>query len=169
MMARIASLSWAWLPVLLWMALIFSLSSRSDLPVRTNPQTGETIRTTFTLAKIGHVVEYGTLGLLLLRALMSSAGGLQVQFITAAVATVLMAALFGAMDEFRQSQVPNREPRLTDIALDTVSALGACLVVAGWRRVRRAGQTASSPQSDTLRLSARTGARPSTRTSESEP
>lgn len=137
MIARLGRLLWAWAPVLLWMALILSLSSRSDLPIRTNPQTGETIRTTFTLAKLAHVFEYSVLALLLLRALMTEAGGLRLSLKQANIVTVLASAVFGGLDELRQSLVPNREPRLTDVALDTVSALAACLAVAGLFWLRR--------------------------------
>ena len=130
MIGRLGWLAWAWLPVLLWMTMILSLSGQSDLPIRTNPQTGETIRSTFTLAKMAHVVEYSVLALLLLRALMSQAGGLRLSLVPAVITTVACAAVFGGLDEFRQSLVPNREPRLTDVVLDTVSALGASLTVA---------------------------------------
>ena len=118
------------------MFLILWMSSRSDLPVRTNPQTGETIKTTFTLAKIAHVVEYSVLALLLLRALMSPLGGARLAFKTAAICTVVTCGLFGGLDELRQSLVPNREPRLFDVALDTASALAACLVTGVWLRSR---------------------------------
>jgi VanZ family protein len=127
----------AWLPILLWMAVILALSSRSDLPIRTNPQTGETIKTTFTLAKLAHVFEYSMLALLLLRALMTQAGGLRLSLVPSVVVTVLVAAFFGALDEYRQSLVPNREPRLADIALDTASALAACLCVSAYFRFLR--------------------------------
>ena len=136
-MQRLARLCWAWLPVLAWMALILWMSGRSDLPVRTNPQTGETIKTTFTLAKIAHVVEYGVLALLLLRATTGQHGGLRLAFRTAAIGTVLICGLFGGLDEFQQSLVPNREPRLLDIAIDTLSALAVCLVIGGWLRFKQ--------------------------------
>src|SRR4051794_32126046 len=110
MTGRVGRFLWAWLPVVLWMALILSLSGRSDLPIRTNPQTGETIKTTFTLAKLAHVFEYGVLALLLLRALTSRAGGLRLPLTPAVIVTVVAAALFGGVDELRQSLVPTREP-----------------------------------------------------------
>lgn len=137
MMRRIGGLLLAWLPVLFWMALIIALSSRSDLPIRTNPQTGETIKTTFTLAKLAHVFEYSVLALLLLRALMTQGGGLGLSLAPSIVATVLAAAVFGGLDEWRQSLVPNREPRLADVALDTASALAASVCVATYIRLRR--------------------------------
>jgi VanZ family protein len=81
-------------------------------------------------------VEYSVLALLLLRALMTRAGGPSLSLTPAIIVTVLAAAIFGGLDELRQSLVPNREPRLTDVALDTASALAACLAVACWLRVR---------------------------------
>lgn len=136
--SRLGRLLWAWLPVLLWMAAILWMSSRSDLPVRSNPQTGETIRTTFAAAKLAHVFEYSVLALLLMRAFVTTGGGLHLPMPAAVVVTVLGAGIFGGLDELRQSFVPTREPRLTDVALDTAAALGACLAVAGWRRYRPA-------------------------------
>jgi VanZ family protein len=127
------------------MALILSLSSQSDLPARTNPQTGETIRSTFAAAKLAHVVEYSVLGLLLFRALMLRAGGVRVTLWLAAALAIVGAGLFGCVDEVRQSFVPRREPSLADVALDTASAAAAALAAAGWLRWRSAqksnGQT----------------------------
>jgi VanZ family protein len=143
-MPRLARLLWLWLPVLVWMALILSLSSRSDLPMRTNPQTGETIRSTFAAAKLAHVVEYSVLSLLLLRALIGAGGGLRLSLVPAIVVTVLVCGVFGGLDELRQSFVPTREPRLTDIALDTASALIAALLFAAWQRLRRPKQASQS-------------------------
>jgi VanZ family protein len=134
--SRLARLLWSWLPVLVWMALILAMSSRSDLPVRHNPQTGEVIKTTFTAAKLAHVFEYSVLALLMLRALVGAGGGLRWPMPVAIAVAVMVAALFGGLDEIRQSFVPTREPRLTDVALDTASALAASLGVAGWHSYR---------------------------------
>ena len=150
-MPRIARLLWTWLPVLLWMALILWLSGRSDLPVRTNPQTGETIRTTFAAAKLAHVFEYGVLALLLLRALTGTGGGLRLPLAPAIVVAVLVAGVFGVLDELRQSLVPNREPRLTDVALDSSAALGASLLFAIWQRSRHARLAGRAVRADRLR------------------
>ena len=148
-MPRLAGRLWSWLPVLAWMALILLLSGQSDLPARTNPRTGETIRTTFAAAKLAHVVEYSILGLLLLRGLTHPTGGARLPMRTAIVAAVLASAAFGGLDELRQSFVPNREPRLSDVVLDTASALAALLAVTAWRRFRslRPASASRSPAS----------------------
>lgn len=137
-MARLGSLLrsvvWYWLPVVLWMALILSFSSRSDLPVRQDPQTGEPIRVTFTMAKVAHVVEYGGLGLLLMRAWRGSAGWPMRRVV---VVTTVAATAFGTFDEYWQSFTPTREPRVTDVVLDGASALVVGLARAAWERRRR--------------------------------
>src|SRR5215218_2877438 len=97
-----------WLPVVVWMAAILWMSGRSDLPMRTNPQTGETIKTTFAAAKLAHVFEYSVLALLMLRALVGSRGGLGLPLAVAIPVTVVVAGFFGGLDEVRQSFVPNR-------------------------------------------------------------
>ena len=151
-MSRLRTLARAWLPVLVWMAVILALSGQSDLPARQNPATGEVIRSTYTLAKLAHVVEYGVLGLLVLRARMLPRGGLGLRFARAAVWTVVAATLFGGVDELRQSLVPNREPRLGDVLIDGAGALaGVCAVgIARRVRLRRGG----------VRTSLRPGRRP---------
>jgi VanZ family protein len=120
------------------MALILSLSSQSDLPARTNPQTGETIRSTFAAAKLAHVVEYSVLGLLLLRALTVRSGGVRLTLWLAVALAIVGAGLFGCVDEVRQSFVPRREPSLADVLLDTASAAAAVLAAAWWLRWRSA-------------------------------
>ena len=135
-MSRLRAVAWTWLPVLLWIALILTLSGQSNLPARQNPATGEVIRSTYTVAKLAHVVEYGVLALLLLRATTMPRGGLGLRFGTAAISTVVAATLFGAVDELRQSLVPNREPRLGDVLIDGASALAAVCVASVARQVR---------------------------------
>lgn len=138
-MARIRPIAWYWLPVVAWAILILSLSARSDLPVRTNPATGEVVRTTYAVAKTAHVVEYSVLGALLLRAATAPSGGLALDPIRAAVWVVLAATALGGSDELRQSFAPNREPRLTDVGIDGLSAAAAVGAILLGRRLR-AGQ-----------------------------
>ncbi|MFN8523818.1 MAG: VanZ family protein [Chloroflexota bacterium] len=133
--ATARSLFLHWGPVVLWMLVIFSLSSRSDIPARTSAATGEIIRATFAMAKLVHVIEYGTLGLLLWRALTSPGGGVSLVAGRAILACALIALCYGALDEVRQSFVPGREPRVFDVGLDTLSAFLAAVTM--WRISRR--------------------------------
>jgi VanZ family protein len=135
---RGVELLWSWVPVLVWMGVILALSSRSDLRSSAPTPVMESQSVFFAISKVAHVVEYSVLGLLLLRALAGRAGGLCLPLGAAVVVAVLASGLFGALDELRQSFVPNRTPRLADIALDTGSALAATLLAAGVSRLRQA-------------------------------
>ena len=135
---RLAGLLWGWGPVLLWMAVILALSSRSDFRSAAPTPVAESQGVFFAVSKVVHVVEYGVLALLLLRALRGGGSGWCLPLGLAVVVSVLVAGLFGALDELRQSFVPNRSPRLADIALDTASALVAALLAAGVIRLRHA-------------------------------
>jgi hypothetical protein len=129
-------LAWYWLPVLVWMALILVLSGRSDLPVRSNPATGEVAGTTYWTAKAAHVLEYAVLGGLIFRAATARGGGIALAPLRVTVWVVAAATVFGMVDELRQSFVPGREPRLSDVVLDGASALGMVTVVLIRRRLR---------------------------------
>jgi hypothetical protein len=132
--ARLAPLTATWLPVLLWMVVILFLSGQSEIPPRTNPATGETVRATYTAAKLAHILEYGVLGALLLRALRSTTGGLGLAPTRGALWSVLAAAAFGAADELWQAFVPNRSPSVIDVVIDGTSALACVTVWLAWQR-----------------------------------
>ena len=76
------------------------------------------------LRKLGHVVEYGILAALWLQALRPGRG--------AAVRAVVLSALYAALDETRQSLVPNRTASPLDVAIDTAGAF----VAVAWLRGR---------------------------------
>lgn len=110
----------AWLPVLIWMGVIFSVSAQPSLP-NPAPQLGDT-----PLEIGGHFVEYGILALLLFRAL-------RIERLDPSVALLLAflgAVAYGISDEWHQSFVPNRTPSLLDVLVD---AAGAAAVLAGIR------------------------------------
>lgn len=127
-----------WLPVIVWIAVIFTFSS--DLfsaqhtgsvleyiithtigPVET--RTFEYIH--FTTRKLAHVTEYGILGLLVFRAWRREHRG---QFCAAWVRQALAIVMaVAAIDEFHQSFVPSRGSSSWDALLDT---LGAALFLA---------------------------------------
>ena len=107
---------WPWLLVLLYMALIFHLSSMSN-PL---PELTERV-----WDKALHLLEYGALAALLLFALRSS--GVAVR--RACVLTVAVASLYGASDELHQAFVPGRSCDARDWAADT---LGAALCAGAW-------------------------------------
>jgi VanZ family protein len=104
-----------WAPVVLWAALIFALSSVSDLG--TGLGTWDLV-----LRKIAHACEYAVLGALLLRALRNElpAFGLGVAY--------------AVSDEVHQHFVEGRVGAPLDVLIDSV---GVTIGVLLWRRVAR--------------------------------
>ena len=137
-MSRLRLILKYWVPVLLWLIVIFSASSdphsfaRSSrllgpllhwlFPHMTEPTRNELV----TLArKCAHLTEYAVLALLFWRALRKPFRGDTRQWSwTQALWSVLFVAVYAATDEFHQLFVPGRGASVHDVVIDTV---GACL------------------------------------------
>lgn len=100
-----------WVPALLTMAAIFSLSS---LPARSIPHFGDL---DLLIKKASHFVGYALLGISYYFALPSRLS-IGYRWIVA----LLMAVLFALSDEYHQSFVEGRTSSLTDVAIDSVGA-----------------------------------------------
>lgn len=87
-----------WLPVFLWAALIFFLSS---LPQQ---ETSKVFAIDFIIKKTAHLLEYAILYFLFYRA---TTGKIVTSFV--------LAILYAATDEFHQSFVPGRTSRINDV------------------------------------------------------
>jgi len=109
-----------WLPVLLWMGVIFVVSSRPRLPCHPNDTVDLVVK------KAGHLSEYGALAFLLWRAISKERGWPVLPSLGGAF---FLSLLYAASDEFHQTFVPGRDGTLTDVGLDALGALLAlCLV-----------------------------------------
>ena len=134
-----------WLPVVLWMGVIFVASSDSGNFEQSSRFIGPVLRWLFptasaeTLALLHHLVrkaahftEYAILALLALRALRLSKP--ERGFLKATAIALLVAAGYAATDEFHQSFVPGRTAAAGDVLIDTAGAVAALAVAALWRR-----------------------------------
>jgi VanZ family protein len=137
-----------WLPLALWMVLIFSASTSLGSPHNTsrfirpfllwlNPHmTEKTIALAhYMIRKTAHFMEYAVLGWLAWRAIhheeafgSCSAGR---QFWLA----FLLSALYASTDEFHQMFVPTRQPAVMDVLLDTCGASAGLLATWSARRL----------------------------------
>jgi VanZ family protein len=124
-----------WLPIVVWMAVILGLSSQSTFPKRNDPITGDPIPSMYPVAKAWHVIEYALLSLLVYRAVRSRGGGVHLSPVRSALTAAGVCFAFGALDEFRQSFVPKREPSPIDVLIDGTAASVAAF---GWVLVRHA-------------------------------
>jgi VanZ family protein len=105
----------AWLPVLVWAGLIFTLSSIPDLGTGLGGWD-------LVLRKLAHAAEYAVLGLLLLRALDH------------ALASFALGVAYAITDEIHQAFVPGRLGSPVDVAIDAAGvAVGIAVALRLWR------------------------------------
>ncbi|HEB12201.1 MAG TPA: hypothetical protein ENI11_00805 [Actinobacteria bacterium] len=102
-----------WLPSLVWMAVIFYLSSRSSLP---GP---------WWKSIVGHFTEYAILSVLFWLALTQTT---ELNGKSVVVVAILLASAYSVSDEWHQSMVPQRTPELYDLLLDFFGAALAALL-----------------------------------------
>lgn len=98
--------------VLLWCALIFFLSSQSQLPGPADDFAD------FIVKKLSHMFVYGVLFLLVVRAQKNTRR-------KTIFYSFLFVFFYACSDEFHQSFVPGRSPALRDVGFDMVGALVA--------------------------------------------
>jgi VanZ family protein len=126
-----------WLPVLLWMILIFVGSTDLMSAEHTSrflvpflrwlapDLSGEAVATIqLLIRKCAHVAEYAILAAFLLRAFSKS----QERLSRATASAFIFAAIYAAFDEFHQSFVPSRTSSPYDVAIDTAGALAGLMV-----------------------------------------
>ena len=116
-----------WLPPVIWMGLIFYVSSQ---PGTSFPDLGGL---DLVAKKGAHILEYAVLYLLLFRALstLSRAGRTSRR---AYLLPMLLAILYAISDEVHQTFVPSREGTIRDVLIDSFGVLIAYLSVRWWTR-----------------------------------
>jgi VanZ family protein len=107
---------------LVWMALIFFLSSKSSLPVQS----------LFPLQdKIEHGIVFGILALFFYGSFKHR---LAPSVLKRILVTTAMVAAYGAFDEFHQAFVPARDASLSDLAADVVGGLLFAIICSVYAR-----------------------------------
>jgi VanZ family protein len=101
------------LPPILWMAFMFFLSSRSDLP------SNQVYAVDFIIKKASHVAEYFILTVLWNRALKRNSPDL----------AILFALMYAFSDETHQLFVPNRSGALRDVGIDFLGISAAAFIM----------------------------------------
>ncbi len=111
-----------WAPPLLYMALIFAISSLEQPPLPM-PEFEW-----LTIDKLYHFIEYAILGGLLTRAFVKARPSVIPSRFAWHAATVL-SILYGASDEWHQTFVPGRFATLADWVADVLGSIAGVLVV----------------------------------------
>jgi VanZ family protein len=136
-----------YLPVLLWMVVIFMASTDVGSSRRTSRIIGpilrwfkpdisdETIRAIQTvLRKSGHVTEYAVLAALAWRARRQQLGSYREWNRREAVAIIILCFLYAITDELHQQFVSSRQGAAIDVLIDTVGAMAGLFAI--WRAGR---------------------------------
>jgi VanZ family protein len=147
-----------WLPAVLWVALLFlmstgaySMQSTSSIiePVLRFIVPSISARTIdfvhSVIRKLAHLTEYFIFGLLLFRAFRSGSDQSQVRRWVFSSLVVLV--LFAATDEVHQSLVPDRTGSVVDVVIDTAGGILALCVSALWFKQNRKMKKASDGRS----------------------
>lgn len=140
-----------WLPVVLWMTLIFAGSGDSKSGNRSSRLIGPLVRffvpdvspdtlemIILGVRKTAHLTEYTVLAILVWCARRQQRRG---EYLTwrwrDARWALLICVLYAATDEWHQSFVPNREAAVHDVFIDAIGATGGLVlvwVVSRWKR-----------------------------------
>ena len=123
--ARTTRLLYYWLPPVLWMGLMLWWSANA---FRVGAPS-----VLLSWDKLAHAVYFGSVALLVMRALI---GDLRWSLRYAATAAFLFTVLYGAWDEYRQGFDPARTRELGDFAADVAGAL-CVFAAAGLLRLRQ--------------------------------
>jgi VanZ family protein len=110
----------AWILAMLWMAGMIYTSSLGEA---VTPLGG---LMQMLASKLGHVLEYAVLGALLTVAVRQEVPERWPRFRALFIVAVI-GLTFASFDELRQSFVPGRGPRVTDVLLDLVSLLAGAV------------------------------------------
>ena len=147
-----------WLPVLLWLGLIFIGStdlmsaehtSRFLIPfllwLKPDISAEALAQVHFVLRKLGHITEYAILAMLFWRALRRETNPQMKAILrlrsgqTLFLSVWILCAIFAATDEYHQSFVASRTAAIGDVLIDSAgAAIGLVLCIAFRRRKLRA-------------------------------
>lgn len=100
------------LPPIIWALLIFRFSS-GDIPVASSIFWQD-----FAIKKVGHVLLFGVLALLIYRCFF----GMGVSKNKAAIWAIILAFFYGVTDEYHQFFTQGREAKIRDIFIDGLGA-----------------------------------------------
>ena len=140
-----------WLPVVLWMSLIFAGSGDSKSGNRSSQLIGPFVRffapniapetldiIILSVRKTAHLTEYAVLAILVWRARRQpQPREFRIWRWPDARWTLLICILYASTDEWHQSFVPNRESAVHDVFIDAIGATGGLVliwIVSRWQR-----------------------------------
>lgn len=117
-----------WLPVILWMIVIYIGSSIGGVP-RVGGKAIDGM-----VHRAAHLIEFAVLGALILRAVSNGTRAIARREM---IITLIIVALYGASDEFHQRFTPGRSSEFVAVLFDALGGLIGMLVWRWFRRISR--------------------------------
>ena len=111
-----------WLPVILWMMVIFAFSGRQKVALT------DSYALSFLFFKILHLIEYIFLYVICYRAFFNTGTRKDKAFLYAFIITLL----YAMTDEIHQRFVPTREGRLRDVIIDAIGGGLGWILLTQW-------------------------------------
>ena len=111
-----------WLPVIVWMIVIFLFSSRQKVAIT------DSYAVSFLFFKTLHLLEYSFFYILLYRAFRNTS----VRNKNAYILSFVILTLFAISDEIHQAFVPTREGRLRDVIIDLIGGGLGWILLTQW-------------------------------------
>ena len=124
-----------WLPVIVWMIVIFIGSSVGNIP-RVGGKTTDGL-----VHRAAHILEFAVLGALLLRAAAKDKPIAKREIII----TLIITALYGASDELHQRFTPGRSSEGIAVVFDVLGGMIGAWAYHRWRVDRQSGRIVMKP------------------------
>lgn len=109
-----------WIPTLAWLMVIYLFSSQPTV------QTTSVDLVDFSIKKTAHFTEYFILTILMVYSLSKTT---KLRFSRVLLLAVFLSVFYAVSDEWHQSFVPGRQPRVRDILIDTFGVFTACIAI----------------------------------------
>jgi VanZ family protein len=97
------------------------------------------------IRKLAHIIEFGVFSITVFQGVRGPRSGWKLNW---AVWTLLIAIAYAALDEWHQSFVPLREPRVRDVFIDSFGALLAQVVVWTYAQIHSNSSAATHTQQE---------------------
>jgi len=118
-----------WLPVILWMMVIFVFSSRQKVALT------DSYTLSFLFFKTLHIIEYAFLFIVSFRAFKNTSS-FKLKYVF--IAAFLFTALYAMTDEMHQLYVPTREGKVRDVIIDCIGGgVGWIILLTVFQKARK--------------------------------
>ncbi|MFA6321118.1 MAG: VanZ family protein [Candidatus Omnitrophota bacterium] len=113
-----------WMPVFIWVAAMFLVSS---LPGKNVPEAEVPY-----IDKIAHFTEFAILGLLVMRAIFKSSTNINLA--KSIILSIIIISLYAVFDEWHQGFIPGRMCDMFDFLADAAGSAAGVIIYSIWRK-----------------------------------